>query len=640
MPSLQPVLNRLFTLCQKPLTLVILTVAICIPTLPSGLFGDDLVHRQIVAAFNEQNSPLQSFLKTCLHLFNFTGEQYAQITGIEKFGAIPWWTHPETESAFWRPLSAATHWVDYTLWPESAWVMHLHTGLYFAAIIAMLWLLLKSFLNGLPNPNDATTLSDQPNPKIVFTILAPLLIIFFLLDFSHLFPFFWVANRNIILALFFCCVALYCHHLWRQQQKLDHLASAMVALFMSLLSAEGGLATTAYLFAYAIAVEKSSLWRRLFSLLPYLFVIIAWRWIYYRLGFGDANNGLYIDPIGSPELFISNLIVHWPILFFGNITALDTYHLTLAPIWKTTFAWACLILSIYFVYLTRRTLERYPLAQFGLIGLSISLIPICAMSVPGGRLFFFASLGTAFYLSHVIVDWYQQLSDEKSWLMRLYKLRFSVLVGVHLVLMVPLIALISLVGAINGAGGLHKSADFSSWINDGTETLVIVNAPNPFSTIYTPSHFNSRQEKYPLRIIQLSPGYSSMTLKKITHKDFLLTAETPFLFERTALLNFTTPNAPTHHISHFLRAMNTIFTADQRQWLEGQIVRTPFADIKVSGLTNTDESQQLPIKLRIEFSDFTKIDDAIWLYWDWENSQYVRIKKMSRGEKLKINGPY
>jgi len=36
--------------------------------------------------------------------------------------------------SFWRPLSAATHWIDYHLWPTSPALMRLHNAAWFARI--------------------------------------------------------------------------------------------------------------------------------------------------------------------------------------------------------------------------------------------------------------------------------------------------------------------------------------------------------------------------------------------------------------------------------------------------------------------------------------------------------------------------
>ncbi len=33
-------------------------------------------------------------------------------------GVLPWWSLETLQLAFWRPLTALTHWFDYVLWPN------------------------------------------------------------------------------------------------------------------------------------------------------------------------------------------------------------------------------------------------------------------------------------------------------------------------------------------------------------------------------------------------------------------------------------------------------------------------------------------------------------------------------------------
>ena len=611
-------LHRLYNWASTPKFLITLAVLITIPSLPSGLFGDDLIHREMILKFTAENSLIDSFLKTCLYLFNFNDDSATSFQNLVTHGYIPWWTHTDSVVSFWRPMAAATHWLDYQFWPNSPWLMHLHSAVYFLIFCFCFYL----FVGRIEN-------------RIIQKPILALILILFLIDFSHLFSFFWVANRNILMAIMFAMLTLLSHHQWRAKNKWDALFVATVFLFFALLSAEGGLATTAYLFSYALLLDRSSLTKRILSLLPYVVVVIFWRWSYHRLGFGEGSNGLYLDPINNTQLFIESFIINGPALLFASLTAIDTFHLTLAPKWKLMYAVFCFVASVFFIYLTRKTLFQHPLARFGLLAATISIIPLCAMSAPGGRLLFFPSIGAAIYLGYVIYDWYQELESSWNFKMIILKGRFALLVFVHLIVMFPLVALISTVGAINGAGTLNKAANFTPWLEDDDQTVIIINPPNSFSMIYTPSYSNYHEMIQPAFVIQLLPGYSALEFKRINRTDFLVTADSPILIERDASLNYTDTSATTHHVSHYNRAMDTIFLNEPRPWVKGQIIQTGFSRIEIREI-----KEGLPTKLRISFKPDFQLDQAIWLYWDWSNQSYVRLDPLSGGEKLKIDGPY
>ena len=47
---------------------------------------------------------------------------------------------------FWRPLTAATHWADYQLWPDHPALMHLQNAAWFCALVAALFGLYRRIL--------------------------------------------------------------------------------------------------------------------------------------------------------------------------------------------------------------------------------------------------------------------------------------------------------------------------------------------------------------------------------------------------------------------------------------------------------------------------------------------------------------
>src|SRR5688572_7256672 len=70
-------------------------------------------------------------------------------------GMLPWWSDPHVKAAFWRPITALTHILDYRLWPTSPRLMHVHSIIWFA-----LWVFSACLLyRGIMRPTLAATLA-------------------------------------------------------------------------------------------------------------------------------------------------------------------------------------------------------------------------------------------------------------------------------------------------------------------------------------------------------------------------------------------------------------------------------------------------------------------------------------------------
>ena len=93
-------------------------------SLNTGLSADDYIHKLIATGARA----LPAFARDPLDMYRFTGGE--QTRALMREGVLSWWEDPEAKLAFFRPLSALTHYIDYTLWPEQAWAMHLHSMLW------------------------------------------------------------------------------------------------------------------------------------------------------------------------------------------------------------------------------------------------------------------------------------------------------------------------------------------------------------------------------------------------------------------------------------------------------------------------------------------------------------------------------
>src|SRR5262249_13600395 len=151
--------------------------------------------------------------------FVFMDGQAAHGLARMQSGAYPWWTLPEGQVAFWRPLSALTHWIDFALWPDAPQVMHgqslLWLGLLGAAAAAL-------YRRIGANAGGAAALAG----------------VLYAVDHTHGFAAAWVSNRNILLAALFGVLALGAHTRWRRQGWRPGALLGPLLLLLALLSAE------------------------------------------------------------------------------------------------------------------------------------------------------------------------------------------------------------------------------------------------------------------------------------------------------------------------------------------------------------------------------------------------------------------
>ena len=113
---------------RLPILLAALAMLLTIPSLWAGRAADDYFH-QLRFAETERFGKL---FDSPLDIFTFAQPELTE--PLMNIGVWPWWSLPDLKGAFWRPLTALTHWADYALWPERAELMHVQSILWFGAL--------------------------------------------------------------------------------------------------------------------------------------------------------------------------------------------------------------------------------------------------------------------------------------------------------------------------------------------------------------------------------------------------------------------------------------------------------------------------------------------------------------------------
>src|SRR5262249_10530241 len=127
------------------------------------------------------------------------------------------------------------------------------------------------------------------------------------------------ANRNALVALVLAVPALLIHDRARRDGWAPGRWLAPLVFAVSLGAGESSIAIVAYLVAHALWLDRGSVRDRMIALAPYLAIVIAWRALYAKLGYGVGGSGIYIDPGADPAAFLTAAGTRIPLLLTGQL---------------------------------------------------------------------------------------------------------------------------------------------------------------------------------------------------------------------------------------------------------------------------------------------------------------------------------
>lgn len=351
---------------------VLLGVLLASPALDSGLLADDVGQRAFILAKIAGTEP-----RPWWDMFVLVGASPEELEHMRFTGQVPWWTSLHLRIAFFRPLTAATHYLDYLLWPAAPWLMHLHQLAWHGLACGLGWLLFRR-LASCPSAAGAAALA-------------------FSLTNLHLSASAWLAHRNALLALVFGLLCLLAHDRWRRDQWRPGAVLGPLSFGAALLCGEIGVAALGFVVAHALVLEQGRRAPRLLAVAPYLFVLVIWRLCYDALGYGVTSSGVYLDPVVDPWLWVSTapsrlleLIVH----AFGP-AGLIAQQLVGRGIGAGVVL-LCIVMTAKFASPgARRALA------FGLVAVVLSMVPLTA-TAPHDRVLVVATIGSCVLFGEAI----------------------------------------------------------------------------------------------------------------------------------------------------------------------------------------------------------------------------------------------
>jgi hypothetical protein len=475
---------------------VVVALLLAAPSLWAPLVADDLMHGSRVGAY----TGLPGTGNADLPFFVFvSGDLDDRATAMES-GVLGWWTAEGAKIAFWRPISSATHHLDYRLWPHQPALMHAHSLLWFALLLLALSRLYRRL---------------HPGPQGVLALAL------FAFDDARGFVIGFVSNRNALIAALLGVCALIAYDRWRRDGWRPGAVVAPLLLLGGLLSAEMAIATTAFLFAYALFVDEGDLRWRLACLVPCAAVVVAWQLVYRAQGYGAAESGIYVHPLGEPLQFASKLVERLPVLALGQLGGPPADAWLLLPSDARIGVYALALAMLVGMAWLLKPLLAKPLMRFWVLATLLALVPVSA-TFPSDRLLVFVGIGAAGALASCFADAIHEAPAGHR------RRAIAGLVVLHLVLAPLLLPVRSLTTRMIAAAGEPYEKAIEAQPDIGNRSLVVVVAPSDGSVVYPVVRLAARGAPHPKNIRVLATGAAAVEVTRLDARTLRLRPEGGF----------------------------------------------------------------------------------------------------------------
>lgn len=412
-------------------------------------------------------------------LFTFSSGTRDEVTALMNRGSLAWWSHPQLRLSALRPLASVLTWFDVRVFGHAAMWHHVHTMLWW---IAMMVTLARLLLHVLPRR---------------WALLALAL---YALDECHTYPVGWLANRNAIVSATFGFWAILCHVRWREHGRRRDAMLAALGLALGLAGGEYGLCAVAFVLAYELArglrvthVRPTIGPAR--ALAGVAIVLAIWALVHRGFGYGSFGSTVYVDPLREPAAYLEAVAIRVPILLADMFLAIPTGKLAFFPDLMRLQAWlGPLALAVVGALLPGvwRGLDvrgRGRLTWFALAAIA-SLLPV-ASSFVSARLLLVPGAAGHVIVAAIVLDGLDAARDavrRASWLGRVQVLAGVAAFAAHAGLATwwGLEETLS-IGELNRG---TRKASLAMQVDDAEvprQRLIVLTAADPMTLLYPPS---------------------------------------------------------------------------------------------------------------------------------------------------------
>jgi hypothetical protein len=256
---------------------IALAIAVVLPCLGSGFFSDD--HAMLGALRLHLD-----VLPPWWDLYRFTPNDQSQVPPLIGQGLFPWWTSTTLHLHLVRPLASALLALDYALFGASPLPYHLHSLLWFAALLFAVRALFRRLL-----PPETATIA----------------LFLYAVNDAVGAPAVWISARHGLVAAAPAVLGLVAHVRARTEGWRPGRWLAPLGLALGLLGSETALGVVAFVIAFDLfGPVAGSLADRIARAAPIAALAMAYLGLYALAGGGVRGSGGYLDPFGAPLAFV------------------------------------------------------------------------------------------------------------------------------------------------------------------------------------------------------------------------------------------------------------------------------------------------------------------------------------------------
>jgi hypothetical protein len=593
--------------------IIVLIVAtlLYLPFLFAGFFQDDYGFRlnSSPQAYEKLGAPAELLRNGPLNLYGFSWESATRFALSREKGFVPWWASDQIKTNFFRPLSSLTLALDYTLWPDTPLLMHLHSLLWFGLLIVLAYRLYKSVSGS--------------------AVVAGISILLLVVDDVFTGPAGWISNRHALIAMVFGVLCVWLYHQGVSKQKWPYIAGACGVYVLALLASEMGLVTFAYLFAYLLVLDRDKWLGRVKRIIPFILITVAWRLAYTGLGYGASGTLLYIDPILDPGDFITQLLTRFPVLLF-SVVGLPVIELVLAfsPQAMGVLAAVCVIPLGLFVLAVYPVLKVHRTSLFWFIGLVVAVIPLVS-GIPQNRILGPVSLGVMGLAGQmlVVVATMKKPSPLKPFQLILLRLATPVLLILYLIVS-PIVVVSNPASTRTMAEAQAQVVNFGSDPELSRQDLYVINPPGTMIYIAGLMQRVFTDEPVPARINYLSSGFAPVDIERVDDRTIVVTPEGGYTPLPGPIKDDATGMVTDVHLENVYRALDENFYNPRNPMHVGQVVALSEVTIEVTKMTADGRIAQAAFTFAHPLED----ERYVWLLWDETASTYARVQMPPVGE--------
>lgn len=479
----------------------VVAFVLSVPALSVGLFYDDVIHRVVLADawphYHREPWSLYEFMRG--------GDENAV---LRRVGLLPWFSEPDVAIRFFRPLSSLLVALDYALFGDAALPPHLHSLLWFGAVVVLVWKIHRALL---------------PEREAFFSSLV------FAAAGAHAETLAWAASRHVFVAgalglgAWYVCIRA--HELRRPWLVLGSHA----LLIAGFCASEATLCVVPFILGYQWFAPGQTSRQRVVHASPTVLCTLVYLAFYSAAGYGTLHVGGYVSPFDSPSRFAMALVERVPVSLTQLFTAIPAITSYVSPAAKVVM-WALGPLSALLVFFaaTRRAsrmegraacLRWIPWAALA------ALAPTASMLILAGRALLLPLVGASMMVGVLLGGLTARGSERESggfW----FRAGAVVLAILHLgVSPLTRVTIASSFGDLSRMeGDLPARSRLMCQKDSG---VFVINAHAPGISMYSgPTFYRAGQRERPFwHVLTMAPN--DLELERVTTNSFTLTVVEP-----------------------------------------------------------------------------------------------------------------